>query len=119
MWRTHSCVPRRDFLDACLCDEIPKTSIETSLDTARKSACATSRISCQSLHVDLDRIGSNSVHSDNHVDFTRRPQSNWKRNVHLIESWKLRLRTGVLRRDRHCSNGDGNIRQRGTPANSS
>src|SRR5258708_4615569 len=37
----HSCVPCRAFLDACWCDEIPKTSIETSrvfsLDAARVS----------------------------------------------------------------------------------
>jgi len=30
------------FLDACLCDEILKTGVETSLDAARKSAYATS-----------------------------------------------------------------------------
>jgi hypothetical protein len=40
MWRTHSCVPRRDFIDA---SGIVNTGLGVeSLDTARKSACATS-----------------------------------------------------------------------------
>src|SRR5260370_6573457 len=32
----------RDFLDTCWCDEVPKTGVEMSLDTARTSACGTS-----------------------------------------------------------------------------
>jgi hypothetical protein len=42
MWRTHSCVPRRDFLDACQALHPPRC--RESLDTARTSAYATSLV---------------------------------------------------------------------------
>ena len=41
MWHTHSCVPRRDF-SRRLPDSCTQRGVETSLDTARGSACATS-----------------------------------------------------------------------------
>src|SRR5437879_13698046 len=41
-WRTHSCVPRRDSSRRLLVNfDQPRQSVETSLDAARKSACAT------------------------------------------------------------------------------
>jgi hypothetical protein len=44
MWRTHSCVPRRDFSRRLVLSwRYTRTSVETSLDTARMSACATVR----------------------------------------------------------------------------
>jgi len=44
MWRTHSCAPRRDS-SQCLVLNLyhRQTGVETSLDTARTSACATVR----------------------------------------------------------------------------
>jgi len=44
MWRTHSCVPRRDSSRRLVLNwHHTRTSVETSLDTARMSACATVR----------------------------------------------------------------------------
>src|SRR5438132_13551556 len=41
-WRTHSCVPRRDSSRRLLVNfDQPRQSVETSLDSARKTACAT------------------------------------------------------------------------------
>src|SRR5262245_34082014 len=40
LWRMHWCVPSRDFSRRLLCE--PRGGIETSLDTARTRACATS-----------------------------------------------------------------------------
>ena len=39
-WRTHSCVPCRDFLDTWMRATV-KAGVETSLDAARTSARAT------------------------------------------------------------------------------
>src|SRR5229473_2973341 len=42
-WRTHSCVPRRDSSRRLFgSDDDSRASVETSLDAARRSACATS-----------------------------------------------------------------------------
>src|SRR5713226_3870708 len=76
MWRAHSCVPRRDFLDACWCDEIPKTSVETSLDTARTSACAT-----------ISMLGI-LVHGDNHF-IVRGPLPDRATALALVRHWSV------------------------------
>jgi hypothetical protein len=46
MWRTHSCVPRRDSSRRLVlkCYQSRKTRVEMSLDTARTSAYATTPV---------------------------------------------------------------------------
>jgi hypothetical protein len=53
-WRTHSCVPRRDSSRRLVLNLYNRQTrrVETSLDTARKSACATVRQAVQALEAE-------------------------------------------------------------------